>query len=203
MTRTLWLSALAVAIILLTFAASRMPYFPTDVAIARAVQTHVPISVRAATWITATADKPGWIFLLALTAVLAWAISGWRAALLAIPIFFGLWFFGIWLSPHVAQPRPSSTLITVIGNPKGYAFPSIFGLVYAATFGYIGLIAAQRLRGASSILIPILAAAALILGACARLVLGAHWPSDIWVAYLMGLFWIELLMPLSTHDTMR
>jgi membrane-associated phospholipid phosphatase len=70
--------------------------------------------------------------------------------------------------------------------------------VYAATFGYVGLIAARRSRGASSIVIPTIAAAALILGACARLVLGAHWPSDIWVAYLMGLFWIELLMPLST-----
>jgi membrane-associated phospholipid phosphatase len=38
--------------------------------------------------------------------------------------------------------------------------------------------------------------AILILGACARIVLGAHWPSDIWVSYLMALFWIELVMPL-------
>jgi undecaprenyl-diphosphatase len=196
--RILWLSALAVAITMLAFAASRMPYFPTDVAIARAVQAHVPISVRAATWITATADKPGWIVLLVLTAAVAWLIGGWRAALLALPIFLGLFLFGIWLSPRVAQPRPSPALITVIGSPKSYAFPSIFGLVYAATFGYVGLIAARRSRGASSIVIPTIAAAALILGACARLVLGAHWPSDIWVAYLMGLFWIELLMPLST-----
>jgi hypothetical protein len=38
----------------------------------------------------------------------------------------------------------------VIGHPKGYAFPSIFGLVYAATFGYIGLLAAARLHGIST-----------------------------------------------------
>jgi membrane-associated phospholipid phosphatase len=193
----LWLLALAVAIALLTFAASRLPYFPTDVAIARAVQSRVPMAVWAATWITATAEKPWWIVLLALTAAVAWVINGWRAALLAIPIFFGLFLFGIWLSPHVAQPRPSPALIRVIGNPKGYAFPSIFGLIYAATFGYIGLLAARRSRRASAIVIPILAAGALILGACARIVLGAHWPSDIWGAYLMGLFWIALLMPLS------
>lgn len=30
--------------------------------------------------------------------------------------------------------------------------------------------------------------------------LGAHWPSDIWVAYLIGLVWIGTLMPLSRGD---
>ena len=196
----LCLLALAVVIAILAFAASRIPYFPTDLAIARGLQSRAAMLVSAATWITATAGRPWSLVLLALTAVLAWVISGWRAALLAIPIFFGLLLFGIWLSPHVAQPRPSPELIKVIGNPKGYAFPSIFGLIYAATFGYIGLLAARRSRGASAIVIPILAAAALILGACARIVLGAHWPSDIWTAYLMGLFWIGLLMPLSRRD---
>ena len=196
----LCLLALAVVIAILAFAASRIPYFPTDLAIARGLQSRAAMPVSAATWITATAGRPWSLVLLALTAVFAWVISGWRAALLAIPIFFGLLLFGIWLSPHVAQPRPSPELIKVIGNPKGYAFPSIFGLIYAATFGYIGLLAARRSRGASAIVIPILAAAALILGACARIVLGAHWPSDIWTAYLMGLFWIGLLMPLSRRD---
>ena len=194
--KMLWLLALAVAIALLVFAASRLPYFPTDVAIARVVQSRVPMTVSAANWITATAEKPWWIVLLALTAASAWMISGWRAALLAIPIFFGLFLFGIWLSPHVAQPRPSPALIRVVGHPKGYAFPSIFGLIYAATFGYIGLLAAQRAVRPWSIVIPVLVMAVLTLGACARIVLGAHWPSDIWAAYLMGLFWIELLIPL-------
>lgn len=196
--KILWLFALAVAIALLTFAASRMPYFPDDLTIARAVQSYLPMPTSAAVWITATADKPWWIVLLAITVAIAWAISGWRAALIAFPIFFGLFLFGIWLSPHVAQARPSPALITVIGNPKGYAFPSIFGLVYAATFGYIGLLAARRSPRPWSIVIPILAMIALTAGACARVVVGAHWPSDLWVAYLMGLFWIELLMPLTS-----
>lgn len=130
-------------------------------------------------------------------------ISGWRAALLAFPIFLGLWLFGLWLSPHVAQPRPSPELITVIGHPKGYSFPSISGLVYASTFGYLGLLAAVRLHGVGAILIPISAAAMLILGAWARIVLGAHWPSDLWASYLMGFLWVELLLPLSRRDTAK
>lgn len=196
----LCLLALAVAITILAFAASRVAYFPTDLAIAQGVQSRVAMPVAAAKWISAAAGMPWGLVVLALTGVVAWVISGWRAALLAIPIFFGLLLFGIWLSPHVAQPRPSAELIKVIGHPKGYGFPSISGLVYAATFGYIGLLAAWRSRGASAIVIPILAAAALIVGACARVVLGAHWPSDVWTSYLMGLFWIGLLMPLSARD---
>jgi membrane-associated phospholipid phosphatase len=57
------------------------------------------------------------------------------------------------------------------------------------------------LHSAPAFLIPILVAAILLLGACARIVLGAHWPSDLWVAYLIGLFWIEILIPLSGSDT--
>jgi hypothetical protein len=93
--KILWLFALAVAIALLTFAASRMPYFPDDLAIARAVQSYLPMPTSAAVWITATADKPWWIVLLAITVAIAWAISGRRAALIAFPIFFGLFLFGI------------------------------------------------------------------------------------------------------------
>lgn len=195
--KLLWLSAMAAVIVLLVLAASRLPYFPTDIAIARAIQSLVPMPVSVAQWITATADKPWWIVLVVMTVLSAWAINGWRAGLVAMPVFFGLFLVGVWLSPHVAQPRPSPSLIKMVGNPKGYAFPSIFGLVYVGTFGYLGLLAARRARGVLAIAIPILAASVLIIGACARIVLGAHWPSDIWVAYLMGLFWIELLMPLA------
>lgn len=195
------LAAGVVACVLLTFAAARAPYFPGDLAVARAVQTALSGPTAWAVWITATADTPGCFILLALTIILAWAISGWRAALLSLPIFFGVWGLGIWLSPLVAQPRPSADLIHVVGHPKGYAFPSIFGLIYAATFGYIGLLAEVRLHGGLRVLIPALAVTALLIGAAARIVLGAHWPSDLWVAYVMGFVWIGLLMPFSGADT--
>jgi membrane-associated phospholipid phosphatase len=133
------------------------------------------------------ANLPWSFVLVGLTAVVAWKISGWRAALLSFPIFFGLLLFGLWLSPHVAQPRPSPDLVTVIGHPKGFAFPSISGLVYASTVGYLGLLAAVRSHGAPAIVIPTLAAAMLILVACARITFGAHWPSDLLASYLMSL----------------
>lgn len=195
------LAIVAVVDAVLIVAAARMPYFPTDLALARAVQSLAPLSVNASQWITATADTPRCFVLLALAVIAGWLLAGWRAGAIAILVFFGLWLFGIWLSPIVAQPRPSPTLITVVGHPKGFAFPSIFGLVYVATFGYVGTLAAIRGRGAARVIVPLVAAAALIIGAAARIVLGAHWPSDLWVAWLMGLFWIGLLMRLVPRNT--
>jgi undecaprenyl-diphosphatase len=184
---------------LLTLAEARMPYLPGDLALARGIQTLGAISNTLAQWITKTAETPWCIILLGLALLSAWAISGWRAALLA-SVFFGLWLFGIWLSPLIARPRPSPDLIGVVGRPRGFAFPSIFGLIYASTFGYIALLALARSRGTAAILISVACALILLVGASARIVLGAHWPSDLWVAYLIGAFWVELVLPLSRGD---
>ena len=191
------LLALGFVNVLLIVAAARMAYFPTDLFLARGLQSLAFLPLRWAAWITATADKPWCFALLALVVVVAWLLCGWRAALVALPVFFGLRLFGIWLSPLIAQPRPSPELLFVVGHPKGYAFPSLFGLVYIATFGYLGLLVGTQCRGALRILIPLVAVLALLIGACARIVLGAHWPSDLWVAYLIGLLWIFALLPFS------
>jgi len=177
-----------------------MPYLPGDLPLARGIQTLGPVSNALAQWITKSAETPWSFFLLGLAVLGARAISGWRGALLAFPVFFGLWLFGIWLSPLIAQPRPSPDLIGVVGRPRGFSFPSIFGLIYASTFGYIALLALARSRGPATILISVACALVLVVGASARIVLGAHWPSDLWVAYLMGAFWIQLLLPLSRGD---
>jgi membrane-associated phospholipid phosphatase len=198
--RMILIAAGAATTALLCLAAARNSYFPTDIAIARMVQAKLPQSPEWAGWVTGTADKPWCFVLLALTIIIGWAISGWRAALLSLPIFFGVWGLGVWLSPLVAQSRPSPDLIHVVGHPKGYAFPSIFGLIYVATFGYIGVLAATDLGGISRAVTLAIAAAALLIGAGARIELGAHWPSDIWTAYLMGFVWIGLLSPLSRTD---
>jgi undecaprenyl-diphosphatase len=178
-------------------AAGRMPYFPTDVAIARAIQTIAPLPVGFSQAITKTAEMPWCFILLALSIAAAWWLDGWRAGAVAAVVFFGAWLLGIWLSPQIAQPRPSPDLIHVVGHPGGYAFPSIFGLIYGATFGYVGIVAALRARGAWRMAIPAIAALFLAIGAIARIDLGAHWPSDLWAAYLIVLWWIMILTPIA------
>ncbi len=127
------LVTLAVVDVVLAFAAARTPWFPGDPQIARAIQHFAPMAIPLAQTITASAMKPWCFLLLAATIAVAWTMCGWRAAAVAVAIFFGLWLLGIWLSPMVAQPRPTSELINVVGHPKGYAFPSIFGLIPVGT----------------------------------------------------------------------
>jgi hypothetical protein len=89
------LVALGLVNVLLIVAAARMPYFPTDLLVARTLQSLAFFPLSWASSITATADKPWCFALLALVAMVAWVLSGWRAALVALPVFFGLWLFGI------------------------------------------------------------------------------------------------------------
>src|ERR1700722_10403740 len=191
------LVTLIVVDVVLAFAAARMPWFPGDPQIARVIQHFASMPIPLAQAITASALMPWCFALLAGTIGVGWTMCGWRAAAVAVAIFFGLWFLGIWLSPIVAQPRPTSELINVVGHPKGYAFPSIFGLIYGATLGYAGVVALARSRGAARIVICVIAVIFLLAGIDARVVLGAHWPSDLLVSYLYALTLIVAVLPFT------
>jgi membrane-associated phospholipid phosphatase len=190
------LVALIVVDILIAFAASRTLWFPGDPQIARGIQHFAPMPIPLAQAITGSALMPWCFVLLAATIVFAWTMCGWRAAVVPVAIFFGLWFLGIWLSPLVAQPRPTAELINVVGHPAGYAFPSIFGLIYGATFGYAGVLALARLRGAARIVVSVIALFFLLTGIDARVVLGAHWPSDLLASYVFALTLIVAVLPI-------
>jgi undecaprenyl-diphosphatase len=192
---------LIVVDVVITFAAARMPWFPGDPQLARATQTYTPVPIAFAQAITASAEKPWCFILLAITIAVAWTMSGWRAAAIAVAIFFGLWVLGLWLSPMVAQPRPTPDLINVVGHPKGYSFPSIFGLIYGATFGYIMGLALARLRGVARTVTCAVALFFLIAGIDARVVLGAHWPSDLLASYLFAMTLIVALLPFASAST--
>jgi membrane-associated phospholipid phosphatase len=189
------LVTLIIVDVALAFAAAKTPWFPGDPEIARAIQHFAPMPTPWAQTVTASAMIPWCFLLLPATIAVAWTMCGWRATTVAVAIFFGLWLLGIWLSPMVAQPRPTSELINVVGHPKGYAFPSIFGLIYGATFGYAGVLALVRLRGVARSLVCIIALFFLLAGIDARVVLGAHWPSDLLASYLLALTLIVVLLP--------
>jgi undecaprenyl-diphosphatase len=84
----------------------------------------------------------------------------------------------------------------VIGAPKGFSFPSTFALVYSTTIGALAPAAALWSRRPGRGAIVATCVILLVLGGLARIALGAHWPSDIFATYAVGLVWSAILLRL-------
>jgi membrane-associated phospholipid phosphatase len=188
-----WIGLFLVAA-LVTLATKYYAYFPGDVAAERWVQSLVPQKMGWAQVVSRTAEFP-WILLIwVLVSVLSWVLAGWRAAMISILSFVGMWALGNWLSPVILRPRPSPELVHVFRPLSGHSFPSLFALRYAATFGFLAVLAARKRSGVLRTPLLIVCGALLILGWVARVALAAHWPSDVILSYYLGLLWAAFLI---------
>ena len=106
----------------------------------------------------------------------------------------GMLALGTWLSPVIARPRPSPELVRVFRPFSGYSFPSFSALCYAATFGFLAILAAVKSSGWLRARLAVGCAALLVLCGVARIALGAHWPSDVIISYYLGLLWSACLI---------
>lgn len=93
------------------------------------------------------------------------------------------------LKALAGRPRPSAALDGVIVHEiaSGSGFPSAHVLSYMAIVGFLGYLAATRLRGPLRPPLVLLAAAILILIGPARIYLGEHWFADVLASYALGL----------------
>ena len=179
---------------LVTLATKYYAYFPGDAALEKWVQSLLPSNLNWAAAVSRTAEFPWVLLILALILALARALAGWRAALLAILSLVGVWVLGAILGPVIARPRPAPELVRVFRPLSGSSFPSLFALRYAATFGFLAVLAAGRSSGARRTALLTGCSALLILGWVARVALGAHWPSDVTISYYLGLLWAAFLI---------
>jgi membrane-associated phospholipid phosphatase len=191
-----WVVAV-IATALLTAAVINSDRLPGDVYATRFLQSVAPADNYWAEAITTSARIPWNFLLLAVTVLLSWLIGSWRAAVFATVCFGTLSLFGPWLQGEIARPRPSPSLVRVVGAPSGYSFPSIFALTYAATVGYLAILAWRARDGWARWIVVLFCALLLFAGGSARVVLGAHWPSDVMASYLIGLVWAALLVALA------
>lgn len=188
-----WTGLLIIAI-LAAVAMKYYAFFPGDVGVEKWVQAHVSHSLNWAEGLSKTAEFP-WIFLVvAVIFALSWVLAGWRAALLAVLSLVGMLALGMWLGPLIGRPRPSAELVRVSRPLSGYSFPSQFALRYAATFGFLAVLAVIKKPGAFRAVTVTACAALLVLGFAARTALGAHWPSDVIVSYLIAFLWASFLI---------
>lgn len=194
-TRTLVLLALAVTVTV-GVQARLLPYLPGDVAVERAVQALSP-GTRWVAPMVATASAPLKYGLMAIAVLGAWRLAGLRAALVVIA--------AIALEQTLAEsskllflrPRPSGQLVAVMGAPSGYSFPSTFMTIYSVTIGALGVLAWRMRRGGLRTSLLIAVTLVLLLAAAARVVPGAHWPSDTVGTVAICLSWLAVAFRLA------
>lgn len=217
LTPLLVLAALSVAMLV---AARATPSLPGDVALAQWIQKAAP----AGDWaraVTRAAYVP-WIYgVLAVSAIAALRVAGWRAAAAMIVTFFAMMHAEPYIKAHIARPRPSADLVaggtpalTMVAGAQrsspGYSMPSGWALLFGATVGLLGALAWKNTHGIVRSAYVAGAALVLVSGFLARVTLGAHWPSDVIAGYLLaitiGLALYELLLTMpepSSRSTSR
>jgi undecaprenyl-diphosphatase len=188
-----WIGLVIIAILAM-LAAKYFVYFPGDVAVERWVQSWIRQNFNWAVGISRTAEFPWVLALFAFVFVLSWTLGGWRAALFFLLSFAGMLALGNWLGPVIARPRPSPELVHVFQPRSGYGFPSQFALRYAATFGFLAILAVRKSFRVLRVTLLVGCTALCIFGGIARVALGAHWPSDVILSYYLGLLWAAFLI---------
>lgn len=189
-TRRLFRVALVVTV-LVGAQARLLPYLPGDVPLARAIQAASP----GTSWVApavATASAPLKYGLMAIAVLGAWRLAGVRAALVVVAAILLEQIGGEASKSLFGRPRPSRDLVAVMGTPSGFSFPSTFMTLYAVTIGSL-VVLAWRTRPAA-LRTGVLAAGSLVLvvAACARIVPGAHWPSDTIGTIAICLSWLAV-----------
>jgi exodeoxyribonuclease V gamma subunit len=130
-------------------------------------------------------------------ATLGWWLRGGSGAVATV-LAYGLALLAdMALRAAVFVVRPAEPLVAVAAPSVSSGLPSTFGLVYGAIFG-VALLAGTT-AGRAAWLVRLIAAAALITGSGARVVLGGHWASQMIASVAFGL----LLALLAAGATSR
>jgi membrane-associated phospholipid phosphatase len=120
------------------------------------------------------------------------AISAFALALALLPLNGAL-------KVLVGSPRPDPTLGVYVDYTRhSYGFPS--GHVYSDVlfYGVLAIYAPYWAGGRLLLLIRVAAIAIIVLSGWARMVVGAHWPTDALGGYLWGIAALALVVGLAT-----
>lgn len=154
-----------------------------------------PVSFSTAIWLDAAGNGVVlWLAVLAFAGLAAWTGHALRALTLLVgfTLAYAPFVAGWMLWPRVRPDRVAEG----IASPGGlHAFPSGHAVQATVAFGLLAHLWARAARRTGErILAWGIALAGVLVVSFARLRLGAHWPTDVIAAWILGGAWLAMLI---------
>jgi len=122
--------------------------------------------------------------------------KGYRKEAAFIPAVLLTPALNVLLKELVARPRPAGTFANALDPLSQYSYPSGHVMYFVVFFGFLAFLAASlpKLKPKWRLLWLSISLPLIILVGLSRVYLGAHWPSDVVGAYLIGGLYLLVLI---------
>jgi membrane-associated phospholipid phosphatase len=191
------LALLLVSGIALTVAAYLFGIFPFDLQVARWVRgfDH-PVFIAAIGAVSFFGN--GWVPIVLVFGMAAFCAvrEKWLEAVFVILTLSAYPLDGV-LKVLVGRPRPPGAgiiLSNVLLPVNSYAYPSGHVLFYVVFFGFLAYLSGKFLTGRVRWISVSACMALIVLIGPSRIFLGEHWVSDVLGSYIIGAFWLIVLI---------
>ncbi len=123
-------------------------------------------------------------------------LKGYRKEAAFMPAVLLTPLLSLVLKESVSRPRPTAALVDVFEPLPSYSYPSGHVMYYVVFFGFLSFLAISlpKLEPKWRLLLLVICLPLVVLVGVSRIYLGAHWPSDVLGAYLIGGLYLFILI---------